>query len=78
MCFSQKMPEVKVPVTSAPAAPASAPPDMQTDFTDTDVVSEKTRKRSRGKKDKRYDAPGSSNKNPSLNIPSSGGSSTTP
>lgn len=77
MCFSQKMPEVKVPVTSAPAAPASPPPDMKTDFTDTDKVSTKSRTRSKGKKSKRFDAPGS-NKNPSLNIPSSGGSSTTP
>jgi len=77
MCFSQKMPEVKVPVTSAPAAPAAPPPDMQTDFTDTDKISTKTRRRSRGKKNLRYDAPGSTSSNTGLSIPGAS-SSTSP
>jgi len=59
MCLpTPKMPEVKVPVTSAPAAPATPPPDLKTDFTDTAKKSETTKKVAKGKKGLRYDNPG--------------------
>lgn len=72
MCFKQDMPEVKVPVTSAPAAPASPPPKMETDFTDTDKAGTKIKKKAKGKKKLRYDDPSfnpNTNKN-GLQIPS--------
>lgn len=50
MCLAQKMPDVKVPVTSAPAAAAAPPPDLQTEFTDKDTVTANLKKKSRGKK----------------------------
>lgn len=58
MCIpTPKMPDVEIPATSAPAQAAQNPPDMKTDFTDTDKASEKTRKKAKGKKTLRYDAP---------------------
>lgn len=58
MCIpTPKMPDVEVPATSAPAAPADPSPDMKTDFTDQDTASAKSKKKSMGKKSLRYDAP---------------------
>jgi hypothetical protein len=54
MCLAPKMPDVKVPVPAATAAPASPPAELLTAFEESNKPSEKKDKIASGKKGLRY------------------------
>lgn len=61
MCLAPKMPEVKVPLPAATAAPAAPPPDLLTAYEKNDKPSDQATKKRSGKKALRYNPTSTAN-----------------